>query len=53
MFPSVRNTGMQPMLRIRIRDPVLFLPQDPGWKKIRIRDERPGSCLRIRDPVPF
>jgi hypothetical protein len=32
----------------RIRDPVLFLPLDPGWKKIRIliRDEHPRSFFR-------
>jgi hypothetical protein len=33
---------------LRIRDPVLFLPLDPGWKKIRIRirDEHPRSFFR-------
>ncbi len=33
---------------LRIRDPVLFDPwiRDPGWAKIRIRDEQPGSYIR-------
>jgi hypothetical protein len=31
---------------IRLRDPVLFLPLDPGWEKIRIRDEHPESYFR-------
>jgi hypothetical protein len=33
------------VLRIRIRDPVLFCPTDPGWSNGRIRDK----TSRIRD----
>jgi hypothetical protein len=41
----------QPVLRIRIRNPVPFDPwiRDPGWVKkikIRIRDEHPGSYFQ-------
>jgi hypothetical protein len=44
MFPRLyRNTGMQPVLRIRIRDLVLFLPRNPGWKK----NPDPGQAPRI------
>jgi len=31
---------------LRIRDPLLFLPLDPGREKIWIRDEHPESYLR-------
>ncbi len=34
------------VLRLRIRDPVLLLPLDPGWEKIRIKDDHPGSYFR-------
>jgi hypothetical protein len=35
-------------MRIRIRDPVSFIPLDPGWVKLKIRigDEHPGSYFR-------
>ena len=29
-----------------IRDPVLFSPLDPDWKKLRILDEHPGLFFR-------
>jgi hypothetical protein len=43
--PAHCNRKCQSVLRIRIRDRVLFLPLDPGWVEvsIRIRDEQPGS----------
>ncbi len=39
------------MLRIRMRDPVLFDPwiRDPEWKKIQILD--PGSAINIIDHI--
>jgi hypothetical protein len=39
----------EPVLRIRLRDPVPCRPLDPGWVKktrIRIRNEQPGSYFR-------
>jgi hypothetical protein len=48
------------VLRIRIRDPVLFYPPDPGWSNGRIRDKQTKfvnsldtKIGRIRDPVLF
>jgi hypothetical protein len=50
------------VLQIRIRDPVLFYPPDPGWStgRIRIRDKQTKfvNCLytkvgRIREPGAF
>ncbi len=35
-----------PVLRIRIRDPAPFDPWDPGWEKVKIRDEYFGSYFR-------
>ncbi len=32
------------MLRIQIPDPVPFRSLDPGWVKIKIREEHPGSA---------
>jgi hypothetical protein len=46
------ETAYEPVLRIRIRDPVPFWPLDPGSGMSKksgsgsgIRDEQPGSCL--------
>ncbi len=33
------------MLRIRIRDPVPYLPRDPGW--LKNQDADPGSTARF------
>ncbi len=40
------------VLRIRIRDWVLFWPLDPGWEKVSIRIRDPGWTTRIRDEQP-
>jgi hypothetical protein len=56
------NLFTQAVLRIRIRDPVVFYPPDPGWSngRIRIRDKQTKfvnslytKIGRIRDPVLF
>ncbi len=38
---TVKRVRQKPVLRFWIRDPVPCGPLDPGWKKIRIRDENP------------
>ncbi len=45
LFLHWKTPGMLPMLRIRIRDPVLFgsLDPKPAWKKIGVRDS--GSYI--------
>jgi hypothetical protein len=45
---------MNPVLRIRIRDPVPFSPLDPGSgivKKIKIRFRDPESGMNIPDHI--
>jgi hypothetical protein len=39
-----REGDLEPVLRIRILDPMTFLPLDPGWVKsrIRVQDPDPG-----------
>jgi hypothetical protein len=44
----------RPVLRIRIRDPVLFLPLDPGYRirdgYLNDQDRDPGSGFRMNIP---
>ncbi len=41
------NMGLDPVLQIRIRDPVPFLSRDPGWVKIK----DPGSGMNKLETV--